>query len=102
MINPKKELAENIDLSTYETTPIESYGLKMLQKMSSNNNTNINRKRKAPEVIEYKPRNHRSGLGFEMDRTKIKIKEDWNKSGGYKVIPWWKWCIDHINASLCK
>ena len=46
MINPKKELAENIDLSTYETTPIESYGLKMLQKMSSNNNTNINRKRK--------------------------------------------------------
>ena len=76
MINPKKELAENIDLSTYETTPIESYGLKMLQKMSSNNNTNINRKRKAPEVIEYKPRNHRSGLGFEMDRTKIKIKEE--------------------------
>ena len=76
MINPKKELADNIDLSTYETTPIESYGLKMLQKMSSNNNTNLNRKRKPPEVIEYKPRNHRSGLGFEMDRKNIKIKEE--------------------------
>lgn len=76
MINPKKELAENIDLSTYETTPIESYGLKMLQKMSSNNNTNLNRKRKAPEVIEFKPRNHRSGLGFEMDRKNIKLKEE--------------------------
>ena len=28
--------------------------------------------------------------------------EEWNKAGGYKVIPWWKWCMDHINVSLYK
>lgn len=30
---------------------------------------------------------------------KVKIKEDWNNAGGYKVIPWWKWCLDNINVS---
>lgn len=36
------------------------------------------------------------------EEEKIKIKEDWNKSGGYKIVPWWKWCMDHINVCLCK
>ena len=24
--------------------------------------------------------------------TRIVIKEDWERSGGIKNMPWWKWC----------
>ena len=27
------------------------------------------------------------------------LKEDWNSSGGFKVIPWWKFCFDNIRVS---
>lgn len=33
------------------------------------------------------------------EEEKKKLKEDWNNAGGYKVIPWWKWCLDNINVS---
>lgn len=36
------------------------------------------------------------------EEEKIKIKKDYNDAGGYKVIPWWKWCMDHINVNLCQ
>lgn len=68
MINPFKKLAEDINIETYNETPIESYGMNILKKMSNNSkNNNLNRKRKPPDVIEFKPRNHRSGLGYEID-----------------------------------
>ena len=35
-------------------------------------------------------------------KKKAKLKEDWNNAGGYKVIPWWKWCLDKIDVSYCK
>lgn len=27
-----------------------------------------------------------------------KIKDDWNEAGGYENMPWWKWCLTHINV----
>ena len=36
------------------------------------------------------------------DEEKDKLKEDWNKAGGYKAIPWWQWCLDNINVSYNK
>lgn len=30
---------------------------------------------------------------------KIKIKDDWNKAGGYVATPWWKWCMEHIKVN---
>lgn len=30
---------------------------------------------------------------------KEKIRDDWNKVGGYVAIPWWKWCMEHIKVS---
>lgn len=68
MINPFKKIAEDINIETYKETPIESYGMNILKKMSNNSkNNNLNRKRNPPNVIEFKPRNHRSGLGYEID-----------------------------------
>ena len=46
MINPKRKLAKNITNEMYEKTPIENFGLMLFEKMSKNNKTNINRKRK--------------------------------------------------------
>lgn len=36
------------------------------------------------------------------ENEKKQIKEDWNEAGGYKVIPWWKWCMNNINVSYNK
>ena len=38
---------------------------------------------------------------LEEDQKK-QIKDDWNNFGGYQVIPWWKWCMDHINVVYTK
>ena len=34
------------------------------------------------------------------EEEKKKLKEDWNEAGGYQVIPWWKWCMEHINVAV--
>lgn len=34
---------------------------------------------------------------LDADQRK-QIKDDWNNIGGYKVIPWWKWCMEHIDV----
>ena len=26
------------------------------------------------------------------------LKKDWNEAGGVKVIPYWKWCKEHIDV----
>lgn len=36
----------------------------------------------------------------EEERTKL--SEDWNKVGGYKAIPWWKWCLENIEVKYSK
>lgn len=28
------------------------------------------------------------------------LKEAWNKQGGYKVIPWWKFVMENTKVSL--
>lgn len=30
---------------------------------------------------------------------KEKLKENWNKLGGVTVIPFWKYCLEHIDVS---
>lgn len=34
--------------------------------------------------------------------TQKQLKDDWNNAGGYKVIPWYKWCMEHINVNYTK
>lgn len=36
------------------------------------------------------------------EKEKVKLKEDWNKAGGFKVVPWWKWCVDNIDVRYHK
>ena len=36
------------------------------------------------------------------EEEKVSLKKDWDNVGGYMFIPWWKWCMDHINVSLGK
>lgn len=31
---------------------------------------------------------------------KEELKEKWQAAGGYKVIPWWKWCLDNIEVNV--
>lgn len=33
------------------------------------------------------------------DKQKV-LKEAWEVAGGRDTIPWWKWCMEHINVSL--
>lgn len=35
---------------------------------------------------------------LEEDQRK-QIKDDWNNIGGYQVIPWWQWCMEHIEVN---
>lgn len=37
---------------------------------------------------------------LEEDKKK-QIKDDWNSAGGLSVIPWWKWCMEHISVDYC-
>lgn len=30
--------------------------------------------------------------------TQAQLKKDWNEAGGIKVIPYWKWCMEHIDV----
>jgi hypothetical protein len=34
--------------------------------------------------------------------TRIVIKEDLERSGGIKNMPWWKWCLEHCHVSYDK
>lgn len=33
------------------------------------------------------------------ERELEKLKEDWKKVGGFKVIPWWKFAFDNAKVS---
>ena len=87
MINPKRKLAKNITNEMYEKTPIENFGLMLFEKMSKNNKTNINRKRKPSlEIKEIIPRNSKYGLGFHPEEEINKnIKEEPISFYGIKV-----------------
>lgn len=42
-------------------------------------------------------------LFYCLDKdVQIQLKKDWNEAGGVKVIPFWKWCMEHIDISYCK
>lgn len=42
-------------------------------------------------------------LFYCLDKNvQMQLKKDWNEAGGVKVIPFWKWCMEHIDISYCK
>lgn len=66
--------------------------------MANFNTDNINDKFKETASIEC-------GLYLSSclsEQELNELKEDWNKAGGHKVIPWWKWCLDNIQVSYSK
>ena len=36
------------------------------------------------------------------EKTREVIKADWERAGGMKNMPWWKWCIEHCHVSYVK
>lgn len=71
IIRPNVPLANNVDFETYDLTPLDTFGKNILIKFSSRKPF-FNKKRKTPDqVIEYKPRNHRAGLGCDINNDSI-------------------------------
>lgn len=33
---------------------------------------------------------------------KKRIKDDWNNAGGRNIMPWWKWCMEHIEVNYSR
>ena len=65
-IKKKIKIAKNNELSIYDTIPIENYGTNLLKKMNIDNKM-LNKKRKNNQIIEFKIRNNRNGLGFNLN-----------------------------------
>ena len=78
-IKKKIKIAKNNELSIYDTIPIENYGSNLLKKMNIDNKM-LNKKRKNNQIIEFKIRNNRNGLGFNLNENnnfeKIQNKND--------------------------
>lgn len=34
--------------------------------------------------------------------TQMQLRNDWKEAGGVKVIPFWKYCMEHIEVSYHK
>lgn len=64
-------LSEDNTEQIYEETPIENYGEKIFMKMLNNekDSTFLKKKKAAPKLVEFAPRNHRSGLGFNLENS---------------------------------
>ena len=88
-IKKKIKIAKNNELSTYDTIPIENYGSNLLKKMNIDNKM-LNKKRKNNQIIEFKIRNNRNGLGFNLNENnnfeKIQNKNDKIIQNNYKSI----------------
>ena len=78
-IKKKIKIVKNNELSIYDTIPIENYGSNLLKKMNIDNKM-LNKKRKNNQIIEFKIRNNRNGLGFNLNENnnfeKIQNKND--------------------------
>ncbi len=88
-IKKKIKIVKNNELSIYDTIPIENYGSNLLKKMNIDNKM-LNKKRKNNQIIEFKIRNNRNGLGFNLNENnnseKIQNKNDKIIQNNYKSI----------------
>ena len=88
-IKKKIKIVKNNELSIYDTIPIENYGSNLLKKMNIDNKM-LNKKRKSNQIIEFKIRNNRNGLGFNLNENnnseKIQNKNNKIIQNNYKSI----------------
>ena len=88
-IKKKIKIVKNNELSIYDTIPIENYGSNLLKKMNIDNKI-LNKKRKNNQIIEFKIRNNRNGLGFNLNENnnseKIQNKNNKIIQNNYKSI----------------
>ena len=70
----KLKIADDINEDSYQKISIESFGKLMLDNMKKTSITFLNQKRKPQELIEFKIKNTKEGLGYNEEEEK-KIKE---------------------------
>ena len=68
----KLKIAEDINEDTYKKISVESFGIMMLNNMKKTSINFLNQKRKPQELIEFKIKNTKGGLGYEEEEKKIK------------------------------
>ena len=70
----KLTIADDINEDSYQKISVESFGKLMLDNMKKTSITFLNQKRKPQELIEFKIKNTKGGLGYNEEEEK-KIKE---------------------------
>ena len=68
----KLKIADDISEDVYQKISIESFGQMMLNNMKKTSINFLNQKRKPQELIEFKIKNTKGGLGYEEEEKKIK------------------------------
>ena len=68
----KLKIADDISEDVYQKISIESFGQMMLNNMKKTSINYLNQKRKPQELIEFKIKNTKGGLGYEEEEKKIK------------------------------
>ena len=68
----KLKIADDISEDVYQKISIESFGQMMLNNMKKTSINFLNQKRKPQELIEFKIRNTKGGLGYKEEEKKIK------------------------------
>ena len=68
----KLKIADDINEDTYQKISIESFGQMMLNNMKKTSINYLNQKRKPQELIEFKIKNTKGGLGYKEEEKKIK------------------------------
>jgi hypothetical protein len=70
----KLKIADDISFDAYQKISIESFGKMMLNNMKKTSVNFINQKRKPQELIEFKIKNTKGGIGYDEEEEK-KIKD---------------------------
>ena len=70
----KLKIADDINFDAYQKISIESFGKMMLNNMKKTSVNFINQKRKPQELIEFKIKNTKGGIGYDEEEEK-KIKD---------------------------
>ena len=68
----KLKIAEDINEDTYKKISVESFGIMMLNNMKKTSINFLSQKRKPQDLIEFKIKNTKGGLGYEEEEKKIK------------------------------
>ena len=66
----KIKIAEDITEEAYQKISIESFGKLMLNNMKKTSNSFLTQKRKPQELIEFKIKNTKVGLGYKQEKRK--------------------------------